>query len=63
MDFLEKIENAINFLESEKDKETEVSLTYAELKDIRKHILLDSYSANLSAENLRAGLNFSKSLK
>jgi len=63
MKFLEKVEKAIDFLESEKVKGIEVYLTYAELKTIRKHILLDRYEEKISAENLKAGLDFSKSLK
>lgn len=63
MEFLIKIENAINFLETEKNKNVDVNLTYAELKDIRKHILIDNFSTDLSAENLRAGMKFAKSLK
>lgn len=63
MEFLTKIENAIDFLETKKVESVDVNLTYAELKAIRKHILIDNFSTDLSAENLRTGMEFGKTLR
>lgn len=63
MEFLEKIEKAIKFLETEKVEATNVCLTYGELKGILRDILIEKYSTDLSAKNLRDGMKFSKSLK
>lgn len=62
MDLLKKIENAIEFLEEERVSEIEVPLTYAELKGIRKQLLMDELSFKLSKENLKDGREFGKLL-
>ena len=63
MNTLSKIENTILKIESEgKPYETNVNLTYAELKDYRRWLLLSELNEKLSADNLRSGLKL-KGLK
>lgn len=62
MSLIEKVENAISILETEKISETEIILTFSELKGIRAHLLIDELSMKLSRENIRSGQKFSKTL-
>lgn len=63
MDLLEKVEIALNHLNESKESETAVSLTFAELRGIRRDILVAEYGNKLSGENLRAGTEFLRSVR
>lgn len=63
MDLLEKVEKALKELEENKETEATVVLTFAELRGIRKDVLLAEYGSRLSAENLHAGLALRASRK
>lgn len=63
MDLIEKIENALHDCkELLKDRQS-IELTYAELNEIRKLLLLESYREELSLDNLRDGMAFGKQFK
>jgi hypothetical protein len=60
---LEKVEEAIAYCERENVDEVEVTLSYAELRGMRRDYLVDQYTTDLAGENLRAGLALSKSMR
>lgn len=63
VDLLEKVEAALNQLVANNQLETEVTLSFADLRGIRRDILVAEYQNKLAGENLRAGLDFGKQLK
>lgn len=63
MDLLEKVEAALNHLVASNEEEVNVKLSFADLRGIRRDILVSEFENKLAGENLRAGLDFRKQLK
>lgn len=63
MELLKKVEKALSELEGKKEMEIPVVLTFAELRGIRKDVLMAEYGSRLSADNLHAGLALRASRK
>lgn len=56
MDLLEKVEKALIELEENREMEIPVVLTFAELRGIRRDVLVAEYGNQLAGENLKAGM-------
>lgn len=56
MDLLKKVEKALSELEENREMEIPVVLTFAELRGIRRDVLVAEYGNQLAGENLRAGM-------
>lgn len=60
---LEKINNAIERMKDNKKVETEITFTFAELQGLRRLIILDDISMELSYFNVKEGVEFRKTLR
>lgn len=62
-DLLEKAERALTMMTATGTLETPVLLSFAELRGIRRELLVANYRQDLAAQNLRAGQNIQKTIR
>lgn len=62
MNLLEKVEAALESCVNNGKKETELTLSFAELRLIRRYEMVDNYDKDLAHENLKAGKELKENL-
>jgi hypothetical protein len=62
LNLLDKIELALTDCQNNKSTETQVTLTFAELRLIRRYEMVDNFDKDMAADNLRAGQEMLKKM-